>query len=161
MNSVENNKCTTVFKFHKVEVARIHSARMKLFVDDFKRTFYGVCHRCYHILNMVWSHYLHPHNILFCFVVIQYMRSVHFTFRMKRTCLIIRLRKTNDAFIFPVVQIIRRVQPDSPMPNSVVVKGLFFILSVPVKFAVSINHTSAMCLYSFSVCIKPWLTRLN
>ena len=89
------------------------------------------------------------------------MRPVHASGWMKRRMDIIRLRRNDQSFILPVVQISGSIASYTPVPDSASRYCFFFIFTVPVINSVNKDLGSTVSLYSFSFCIQPNPSRIK
>jgi hypothetical protein len=77
---------------------------------------------------------------------------------MERGIDVLGVRGNDKSQILPVIEVCGFVASDSPVPNLLGRICKLLILAVPIIDSVKIHYRAAMCLYAFSLGIKPYLT---
>jgi hypothetical protein len=77
---------------------------------------------------------------------------------MERGIDVLGVRGDDKSQILPVIEVCGFVASDSPVPNLLGRICKLLILAVPIIDSVKIHYRAAMCLYAFSLGIKPYLT---
>ena len=100
-----------------------------------------------------------PKNVLLCFIIVNYLRSLKSHRTEERTIRVIICSK-NNALVFPVKKILGLVHnyPNVRLLTSVSARQIrkgAQSLTVPMIFSLGKNDTSVTCIYNISVSIVP------
>ena len=118
------------------------------------------CHNGF-CLRSVTMHDFQPCYIFFSFFIINDMRPVHLGRGMQRGFRVLRFRRNYHPAVLPVIQILRSIASDSPMPYVILSCCFFLIFPIPVIGAVKIHDGTPMSLDPVSVCVQPYLAGTN
>ena len=106
-------------------------------------------------LGLILVHDLQPADEFLRSLVVDDVRPVHAGRGMQGGSGILRLRWNDDPLVLPVVEIRRAVAAYAPVPDPVFAVGFFFILAVPVIYAVQDHQAAAMGLDPLAVRVQP------
>lgn len=100
-------------------------------------------------------------NIFFCLFVIEKVRPVQMTERMKNAFLILGTCRDNEPFSLPVIQIFGGIQPHAPRPHFVLARGVFLVFADPIIGIVFKEKLCAVRLNALPVRVIPGFSGRN